>query len=149
MEPIEIELKIEELRSAIDELFSLLYWKDSTDVLDMHDVYIKKLQIEDSLDFLEESECKTQEIRELVKQMLNNINLPKILYKIDRELENLFECLKNVSNTSTTNATTGAATDNVERPIKIDVNKIDVNKIDVNKIDVNKIDVNKIDVNKI
>ena len=142
MEPIEIELKIEELRSAIDELFSQLYWVD-TDDTDMYNADIETLEVKDSLDFLED-ECRTQinQIKELVEQMIKVSRdlLPGIMYKIDQRLAELATCLKNTA-TNTTDKSIAEETNIKEATnIKIDVNNIiKLSKIDTNNLDVNKI----------
>jgi hypothetical protein len=143
MEPIEIELKIEELRSAIDELFSQLYWVD-TDDTDMYNADIETLEVKDSLDFLED-ECRTQinQIKELVEQMIKVSRdlLPGIMYKIDQQLAELATCLKSIATTDTTDKSIAEETNIKEATnIKIDVNNIiKLSKIDTNNLDVNKI----------
>ena len=145
-----LNLKLEEIRSNIDELFSLLYWR-TTDGIDMYEADVETLYeaVEDTLDFLEEKECETQicRIRELVDQMIRESKelLPNILYKIDEELDNLYKCLeniwKNISNDAATadNTTTDDAKATATEYTKIDVNKINLNDLHVNKVDVNKI----------
>jgi hypothetical protein len=149
MGPIEIEFKIEELRRYIEELFTQLYWNNSDDMSDI-ETEINVNAIEDILDFLEETECPTKNLRNLVvKNMLvkNTQLLPKIMYEVDIELEKLGMCLKNISYATTADTATDANTDADSAKYTIDA-RIAVNRIDLNIVDLNKIaDLNKIKIN--
>jgi hypothetical protein len=157
MEPIEIEFKIEELRGYIEDLFVQLYYRNNSSD-DTYDIEIKIEAIEDTLDFLEEKECPTNQIRNLVEMMKHSIHLlPKIMYEVDIELEKLGMCLKNISyaDTATTDANDKSSTDadsaNTHIEYTRDANKIDLNKIpiavDLDLNIVNRIDLNKIKIN--
>ncbi len=170
MEPVEIEKqKVKELRHAIDELFSLLYYREHDD--EQMDIETLRFEIADDLDFMETVyDDEREEIMRLIDEMIHATSkevLPRINYQLYVRLQ-LLEARIDALPFSLLDQTYEEEREEIVKDSQSgndyganDANKVATNSVSgisrINKIDVSNVSavinnisrINKIDVSRI